>query len=108
MYRLRRKNTNNIIPYIGKYMEDGLAIFWFNRFFIFKLSDSEKVVPTITMKVYLKTIRGRFYCYQTIRGQDYSFNSKTEEGARKQMIRKIKQLYSVSGRLDVTLDITRK
>ena len=107
MYRLRRKNTNNIIPYIAK-SHEGWSIHWFNRFFIFKLSDSEKVVPTITMKVYLKTIRGRFYCYQTIRGQDYSFNSKTEEGARKQMIRKIKQLYSVSGRLDVTLDITRK
>lgn len=107
-YRYRKvSDYYTYLPIIMSY-HDGWALYWFNWFYVFVLPRSEKLIPTIRMNVNMKQIRGMWYCFQTIRGYDYSFNSKTEAGARRQMTELIRRLYSVTGRLEVNLNVTYK
>lgn len=62
-----------------------------------------KITPSITINVYLKQIGKKWFCYQTLKGYDYSFDSETEAEAIEQMKDQIRKLYSSSGRLEINV-----
>lgn len=53
--------------------------------------------------VNLKQIRDKWYCYQTLNGYDYSFDSETEDGAIKQMQDQIRKMYGITDRLEINV-----
>lgn len=106
-YRFRLTADYRYVPTIERY-HDGWGFFWLNWFYVLKLPANEKIRPSIDFKVNLKIIREKWYCFQTIKGYDYSFSSHDKLGALKQMKEQIIKLYSSTGRLDVNLLITQK
>lgn len=73
------------VPHITKSTD---TIYWeYMRKFYPTLLETKK------QKVYLKKIREKFYCFNTIDGCDYSFNSNTEEGAIEKMKEQVQHMY---------------